>query len=95
MAKKAEIPAIPGADITAFRKKNSLNQAEFWGPLGITQSGGSRYESGRKIPKPVMALVVRRMGTKPQKRATLRALDIAPLIVDAVNDVAGDVQGEA
>ena len=34
-------------------------------------------------------------GVPPQKRATLRALDIAPLIVDAVNDVAGDVQGEA
>ena len=88
-------PISQAADITAFRKKNSLNQAEFWGLLGITQSGGSRYESGRKIPKPVMALVVLRMGTKPQKRATLRALDIAPLIVDAVNDVAGDVQGEA
>jgi hypothetical protein len=42
-----------------------------------------------------MALVVLRMGTKPQKKATLRALDIAPLIVDEVNDVAGDVQGEA
>lgn len=95
MAKKAEIPTIPGADITAFRKKNGMNQAAFWSPLGITQSGGSRYESGRKIPKPVMALVVLRMGTKPQKKATLRALDIAPLIVDAVNDVAGDELGEA
>ena len=95
MAKKAEIPTIPGADIAAFRKKSSLNQAEFWGPLGITQSGGSRYESGRKIPKPVMALVVLRMGTKPQKKAALRALQIAPLICDAVMDVATDVRGEA
>lgn len=95
MAKKAEIPTIPGADITAFRKKNGLNQAAFWGPLGITQSGGSRYESGRNIPKPVMALVVLRMGTKPQKKAALRAMEIAPLIVDAVNDVAGDELGEA
>lgn len=95
MAKKAEIPTISGDDITAFRKKTGLNQADFWGPLGITQSGGSRYESGRKIPKPVMALVVLRMGTKPQKKATLRALGIAPMIIDAVNDVAADVQGEA
>lgn len=93
MAEAKKIPLIK--DYRSLRRKMDLNQSEFWGRLGITQSGGSRYESGRKIPKPVMALVVLRMGTKPQKRATLRALDIAPLIVDAVNDVAGDVQGEA
>ena len=56
MAKKAEIPTIPGADITAFRKKNGLNQAAFWSPLGITQSGGSRYEDGRKVPRAVAVL---------------------------------------
>ena len=95
MAKKAEIPTIPGADITALRKKSGLSQADFWSPLGITQSGGSRYESGRKIPKPVMALVVLRMGTKPQKKAALRALGIAPFILDAVNDVADQNSQEA
>ena len=82
-------------DPVATRQKLGINQTKFWSRVGVTQSGGSRYESGRKIPKPVMALVVLRMGAKPQKKATLRALDIAPLIVDAVNDVAGDVQGEA
>lgn len=95
MAKKAEIPTIPGADITAFRKKNGLNQAAFWSPLGITQSGGSRYESGRKIPKPVMALVVMRMGTKTQKKAALKALGLATLIRDEVNDVADAIEAKA
>ena len=78
-----------------IRRKLGLNQQEFWSRIGVTQSGGSRYESGRKIPRPVLALVVLRMGTKPQKKAALRALDIAPLIRDVVNDVAGDELGEA
>ncbi|ENO89929.1 hypothetical protein C666_03550 [Thauera linaloolentis 47Lol = DSM 12138] len=34
-----------------------LKQFEFWGALGVTQSGGSRYESGREIPEPVQILL--------------------------------------
>lgn len=33
-------------DTVAIRKKAGLNQTEFWGKVGVTQSGGSRYESG-------------------------------------------------
>lgn len=44
-------------DIRAIRKKLGLSQKKFWNQIGVTQSGGSRYESGRKIPKPVCALV--------------------------------------
>lgn len=34
-----------------LRLANELNQAEFWEKVGITQSGGSRYENGdRRIP---------------------------------------------
>lgn len=39
------------------RKKLGLNQQTFWSRLGVTQSGGSRYESGRNIPKPVQKLI--------------------------------------
>ena len=44
-------------DLTAFRKDLGLNQHAFWSALGVTQSGGSRYESGRKIPKPIATLL--------------------------------------
>jgi len=44
-------------DPRELRKKKGLNQSEFWSAIGITQSGGSRYESGRNIPKPVGELV--------------------------------------
>ncbi|MCB6183793.1 helix-turn-helix domain-containing protein [Leeia sp. TBRC 13508] len=40
-----------------IRKKLGLNQEEFWTKIGVTQSGGSRYESGRNIPKPVRELL--------------------------------------
>ena len=34
-----------------------MNQDEFWTQIGVTQSGGSRYESGRDMPKPVRELL--------------------------------------
>ncbi len=40
-----------------IRRKLRMNQAEFWARIGVTQSGGSRYESGRTMPKPVRELL--------------------------------------
>ncbi|RXZ42633.1 helix-turn-helix domain-containing protein [Crenobacter cavernae] len=40
-----------------IRRKLGLNQQEFWSRIGVTQSGGSRYESGRNMPKPVRELL--------------------------------------
>lgn len=40
-----------------IRRQLGLNQSEFWSRVGVTQSGGSRYESGRNMPKPVRELV--------------------------------------
>lgn len=40
-----------------IRRKLGLNQQEFWTKIGVTQSGGSRYESGRRMPKPVRELL--------------------------------------
>jgi transcriptional regulator with XRE-family HTH domain len=44
-------------DAKEIRKKLGMNQSQFWSRLGVTQSGGSRYESGRNMPKPVQALL--------------------------------------
>lgn len=46
-----------GEDIREYRRKNTMNQSEFWSRVGVTQSGGSRYESGRNIPLPVQILL--------------------------------------
>ena len=40
-----------------LRQRLGLNQQEFWSAVGVTQSGGSRYETGRSMPKPVFELV--------------------------------------
>lgn len=44
-------------DVKAIRKETRLNQSDFWNAVGVTQSGGSRYESGRKMPNAVRELV--------------------------------------
>lgn len=44
-------------DPRAIRERLGLNQTEFWAKVGITQSGGSRYESGRSLPRAVRELV--------------------------------------
>ena len=40
-----------------IRRRLRMNQQEFWSRIGVTQSGGSRYESGRSMPKPVRELL--------------------------------------
>ena len=37
------------SDISITRKKENLNQKDFWTRYGVPQSGGSRYESGRVL----------------------------------------------
>ena len=44
-------------DARAIRRKLGVNQQTFWSKLGVTQSGGSRYESGRNMPRPVQHLL--------------------------------------
>jgi DNA-binding transcriptional regulator YiaG len=40
-----------------LRESLRLNQAEFWRRIEVTQSGGSRYENGRPMPRPVRKLL--------------------------------------
>ena len=44
-------------DARELRRKMGLNQQQFWSKIGGTQSGGSRYESGRNMPRPVQQLL--------------------------------------
>lgn len=44
-------------DPREIRRKLGMNQQQFWSKLGVTQSGGSRYESGRSMPRPVQHLL--------------------------------------
>lgn len=43
--------------VLEWRKKSGLNQSDFWSKYGVTQSGGSRYESGRTIPRSTRLLI--------------------------------------
>ena len=74
MAKKIAVPTITGAEIVEYRRKNRLNQSEFWCPLGVTQSGGSRYENERSVPKPVQALLALAYGPEAQAQALFESL---------------------
>ena len=51
------VKTIEKIDAREIRRKLGLNQQQFWSTLGVTQSGGSRYESGRNMPKPVRELL--------------------------------------
>lgn len=63
MATKAKANKAPkiflktGEDAVILRRKLGLNQTEFWSRIATTQSGGSRYETGRKLPGPVQLLL--------------------------------------
>jgi len=60
-----------------IRRRLGLNQEEFWTRIGVTQSGGSRYESGRAMPKPVRQLLrlvhVERIDLSRVKKRTSRS----------------------
>jgi DNA-binding transcriptional regulator YiaG len=45
------------SDIATVRQKENLNQKDFWARYGVTQSGGSRYESGHNMSKPLAILL--------------------------------------
>lgn len=56
-SRKTRIPKPDLGDIVSYRKALGENQLTFWRRFGVTQSGGSRYETGRSIPKPVRLLI--------------------------------------
>lgn len=78
-----------------MRVERRLNQKDFWARIGVTQSGGSRYETGRAIPAPVGLLMKLVYGPKDKAEdllATLRNTDKPmPRDIKAVKRGAGGV----
>jgi hypothetical protein len=64
---KIKLHFTDSESVRALRKKLEKNQSDFWKPLGVTQSGGSRYESGRGIPKPIQLLLEVVYGSSGEK----------------------------
>lgn len=46
-----------GRDALVLRKKIGLSQSDFWSRIAVTQSGGSRNESGRNLTTQVQLLL--------------------------------------
>lgn len=61
-------------EVLTMRDKAGTNQTQFWAKVGVTQSGGSRYETGHcSIPEPVAILLDLVYGIKgPQLLAKMR-----------------------
>jgi predicted transcriptional regulator len=72
--------------ITDYKTKRvelRMNQCEFWSNIGVTQSGGSRYEAGRNVPKPTQLVIDLAYGSIKdalQVLATLRGVTVDELI---------------
>jgi hypothetical protein len=47
----------PVDDLRQFRVSRRESQEKFWGRFGVTQSSGSRFETGLAIPAPVAILL--------------------------------------
>ena len=76
--KKPKAPKVdlldPASSMTAFdpkaaREASGLNQSLFWKRVFVTQSGGSRYENERNVPRSIRALLVIAYGPDEQAQA--------------------------
>ena len=64
-----------GEAALAYRKELAINQLDFWSRVFVTQSGGSRYESGsRKIPRSVQFVLHFAYAPEAQAQAMLSHL---------------------
>lgn len=74
---KSTFPKTP-AELVAFRRALGIIQRDFWARLGVTQSGGSRYEQGRAMP-PAVAILLDVVYVKGVTLARLASNDFATL----------------
>ena len=72
--KAPKFTPVTGEAALSMRQKAGTNQSVFWSRVGIGQSAGSRYESGRNIPRPVQMLLRIAYGAKTQAAKQLEAL---------------------
>lgn len=66
-----------GKEAKLLRSKLGLNQFEFWSRISVTQSGGSRYESGRSLPRPVRIMLHLAYAPEKQAMAILKFLRLS------------------
>ena len=52
-----DVPPSAPIDLRKFRISKRESQEKFWGRFGVTQSSGSRFETGLAIPAPVAILL--------------------------------------
>jgi hypothetical protein len=50
-------PSLAVGDLKKYRIGKRESQEKFWGRFGVTQSSGSRFETGLAIPAPVALLL--------------------------------------
>lgn len=62
---------IAGEDVPTYRRKHRLTQSDFWNKIDVSQSSGSRYEHGRRIPMQVRLLLQIVYGTPKQATAVV------------------------
>lgn len=82
MAKKSATRSLI-TDYKTERTKIRMNQQDFWSRIGVTQSGGSRYESGRNVPTPTQTVIDLAYGTPKaalEKLAALRGVTVEALM---------------
>jgi DNA-binding transcriptional regulator YiaG len=72
--KAPKFAPITSEAVLAMRKKTGLNQSAFWSRVGSGQSAGSRYETGRGIPKATQMLLRLAYGTQAQAAKQLEVL---------------------
>lgn len=61
-------------EIRHFRKCHHMRQGAFWGRVGVSQSCGSRYETGREIPRAVQILLTVAYGAPPNAATVVAEL---------------------
>ena len=75
----SNVKAIEKVEPREIRRKLGLNQQQFWSKIGVTQSGGSRYEIGRNMPRPVRELLrlvhVEQIDIQKVKREDMDVID--------------------
>jgi DNA-binding transcriptional regulator YiaG len=60
-------PIMARQDPVVLRRTLHLNQTDFWNRLGVSQSGGSRYENGFSVPGYLSLLMALAYGKTPLK----------------------------
>ena len=78
--------------IKQFRKSLGMTQAEFWARVAISQSGGSRYESGRNIPLIVRICLDIAYGSRQKREAAIRRLRGRLISMPAPRELGSDDQ---